>query len=165
MDTSARIIFNFAEAYSLIAQEQHGVHTFPERLPTEREVIDMLSNVELIKRSLAQVRDLVQTSIQNERAQEGATEGYYDEHDVPMYGDAMKPQYGITEVKKRRGVSMGPFQRKAKANIESSVQVLLADATAATELTPQSGDADLMVLERSAMPVVFTTPSWRESDN
>ncbi|KAH6871154.1 GATA-type sexual development transcription factor NsdD [Thelonectria olida] len=103
MDTSARIIFNFAEAYSLIAQEQHGVHTIPERLPTEREVTDMLSNVDLIKCSLAQVRDLVQTSIQNERAREGATKGYDDEHDVPMYGDAMKPQHGITEVKKRRG--------------------------------------------------------------
>ena len=88
--------------------EQHGPHPIPERLPTEREVSDMLGNVEMMKRSLEQVRDLVQASIQNERVREGAkVKGPYEEdHDVPMYGDAMKPQYGITEVKKRRGVSI-----------------------------------------------------------
>ncbi|KAF7531975.1 hypothetical protein G7Z17_g13689 [Cylindrodendrum hubeiense] len=108
--SSSRTIFNFAEAYSRIAQEQHGAHPIPERLPTEREVNDMLSNVELIKRSLEQVRDLVQTSIQNERAREGAKmKGPYEEdHDVAMYGDGMKPQYGITEVKKRRGRAAPP---------------------------------------------------------
>ncbi|KAK7415353.1 hypothetical protein QQZ08_012377 [Neonectria magnoliae] len=102
--SSSRTIFNFAEAYSRIAQEQHGAHPIPERLPTEREVSDMLGNMELIKRSLEQVRDLVQTSIQNERAREGAKMkgSYEEEHDVTMYGDGMKPQYGITEVKKRR---------------------------------------------------------------
>lgn len=105
--SSSRTIFNFAEAYSRIAQEQHGAHPIPARLPTEREVSDMISNIELVKRSLEQVRDLVQTSIQNERAREGAKmKGpYEEEHDVNMYGDGMKPQYGITEVKKRRGVS------------------------------------------------------------
>ncbi|KAH6899735.1 hypothetical protein B0T10DRAFT_4044 [Thelonectria olida] len=107
--TSSRTIFNFAEAYSRIAQEQHGAYTIPERLPTEREVSDMLGNVEHIKRSLEQVRDLVQTSIQNERAREGAkAKGYDDDHDVPMYGDGLKPQYGITEVKKRRGRAAPP---------------------------------------------------------
>ncbi len=104
-------MFNFAEAYSRIAQEQHGPHPIPERLPTEREVSDMLGNVELMKRSLEQVRDLVQASIQNERAREGVkVKGPYEEElDVPMYGDAMKPQYGIAEVKKRRGVSFLGF--------------------------------------------------------
>lgn len=67
----------------------------------------MISNVEMIKRSLEHVRDVVQTSIQSERAREGAKmKGPYDEdHDVAMYGEGLKPQYGITEVKKRRGVS------------------------------------------------------------
>jgi hypothetical protein len=108
--SSSRTIFNFAEAYSRIAQEQHGAHPIPARLPTEREVSDMLSNIELVKRSLEQVRDLVQTSIQNERAREGAKmKGpYEEEHDVNMYGDGMKPQYGITEVKKRRGRAAPP---------------------------------------------------------
>lgn len=108
--SSSRTIFNFAEAYSRIAQEQHGAHPIPARLPTEREVSDMISNIELVKRSLEQVRDLVQTSIQNERAREGAKmKGpYEEEHDVNMYGDGMKPQYGITEVKKRRGRAAPP---------------------------------------------------------
>ncbi|KAG5798607.1 hypothetical protein H9Q69_002347 [Fusarium xylarioides] len=108
--TSSRTIFNFAEAYSRIAQEQHGAHPIPARLPTEREVGDMLSNIELVKRSLEQVRDLVQTSIQNERAREGSKmKGpYEEEHDVNMYGDGMKPAYGITEVKKRRGRAAPP---------------------------------------------------------
>ncbi|KAF4997745.1 hypothetical protein FGRMN_3636 [Fusarium graminum] len=108
--SSSRTIFNFAEAYSRIAQEQHGAHPIPARLPTEREVSDMLSNIEHVKRSLEQVRDLVQTSIQNERAREGAKmKGpYEEEHDVNMYGDGMKPQYGITEVKKRRGRAAPP---------------------------------------------------------
>lgn len=50
----------------------------------------------------------MQVSLQNERAREGAKmKGPYDEeHDVQMYGDGIKPQYGITEVKKRRGVSL-----------------------------------------------------------
>ena len=67
----------------------------------------MLANVDLIKRSLEQVKDAVQVSIQNERAREGVkVKGPYDEdHDVHMYGDGMKPQYTMTEVKKRRGVS------------------------------------------------------------
>ncbi|KAF4451178.1 hypothetical protein F53441_5788 [Fusarium austroafricanum] len=108
--SSSRTIFNFAEAYSRIAQEQHGAHPIPARLPTEREVSDMLSNIELVKRSLEQVRDLVQTSIQNERAREGAKmKGpYEEENDVNMYGDGMKPQYGMAEVKKRRGRAAPP---------------------------------------------------------
>lgn len=79
----------------------------------------MLGNVEHIKRSLEQVRDLVQTSIQNERAREGAkSKGYDDEHDMPMYGDGLKPQYGITEVKKRRGVS---FQSNMSDKVSSNI--------------------------------------------
>lgn len=68
---------------------------------------DVLANVELIKRCLEQVKDAVQASIQSERAREGAKAkgGFEDEHhDVTMY-DGMKPQYTMTEVKKRRGVS------------------------------------------------------------
>ncbi len=113
----SRTIFNFAEAYGRIAQEQQGSQPIPERLPTEREVSEMLANAEYIKRSLEQVREVVQASIQSERAREGAKmKGPYEDghahahahghgHDVPMYGDGMKPHYPVTEVKKRRGVS------------------------------------------------------------
>jgi hypothetical protein len=92
---------------SRIGQDQHGAHPIPRRLPTGRELSDMLSNMELIKRSLEHVKDLVQTSIQNERGREGPKmQGPYEEkHTVPMHGDGMQPLYGVTEVKKRRGVS------------------------------------------------------------
>ena len=76
----------------------------------------MISNIELIKRSLEQVRDIVQVSIQSERAREGAKmKGpYEEEHDAAMYGDGMKAQYGITEVKKRRGVSASPETKNSR---------------------------------------------------
>ncbi|KAK2470364.1 hypothetical protein H9L39_17981 [Fusarium oxysporum f. sp. albedinis] len=63
--SSSRTIFNFVEAYRRIAEEQHGALLIPESLPTGQEVSDMLSNIDIIKRSLEQVRDLVQISIQN----------------------------------------------------------------------------------------------------
>ncbi|KAH7118271.1 hypothetical protein B0J13DRAFT_513854 [Dactylonectria estremocensis] len=96
-------VLSFFEAYSRIAQEQHGARPIPDRLPTERGISDMLANIELIKRYLEQVRGLVQTLSQNERAREAAKmKNLYEEaHDVPMYGDAMKPKYGMTEVKTR----------------------------------------------------------------
>lgn len=106
--SSSRTIFNFAEAYTRIAREQHGSQPIPQRLPTDREVSEMLANVDLIKRSLEQVKDAVQASIQSERAREGTkVKGTYEEdHDIPMYGNGMKPQYAMQhEVKKRRGVS------------------------------------------------------------
>ncbi|KAH6976682.1 GATA zinc finger-domain-containing protein [Ilyonectria destructans] len=71
----------------------------------------MLANIELIKRCLEQVRCLVQKLNQKERAHEAAkVKSLYEEaHDVPMYGDAMKPKYGMTEVKTRwsRAVPLG----------------------------------------------------------
>ncbi|EQL00880.1 GATA-type sexual development transcription factor NsdD [Ophiocordyceps sinensis CO18] len=72
----------------------------------------MLVNLEVIKRSFDQVKDAVQASIQSERAREGTKiKGTYEEdHDVPMYGDGMKPQYAMPphEVKKRRGRAAPP---------------------------------------------------------
>lgn len=103
--THSRTIFNFAEAYGRAAQEQQGGPPTIERLPSEREVNEMLANVDYIKRSLEQVRDIVQHT---ERAREGAkAKGAYEEsHDVSMYNDGMKPHYPVNEVKKRRGVSL-----------------------------------------------------------
>ncbi|KAF7546151.1 hypothetical protein G7046_g9388 [Stylonectria norvegica] len=136
--TSSRTIFNFAEAYSRIAQEQHSAHPIPERLPTEREVSDMLGNIELIKRSLEQVRDLVQASIQNERAREGAKmKGYEEEHDGSMYSDGMKPH----ELHPR------------------------ADATVATGSTHPSGGEVRTEPGHFATPAAYTTRSWRGNDN
>ncbi|KAJ4177097.1 hypothetical protein NW755_014051, partial [Fusarium falciforme] len=96
-------ILNFSEVYTRITQEQHGAHPTLSRLPTERDISDMLGNVERIERHLEQVRSLLQTLSRNERAREAAKmkSPYEEDHDVPMHGDAMKPQYGMTEANTR----------------------------------------------------------------
>ncbi|KAI0601335.1 hypothetical protein F4775DRAFT_589552 [Biscogniauxia sp. FL1348] len=106
----SRTIFNFAEAYGKIASEQHGGQPIPERLPSEREVSEMLSNVQYMKQSLENVRDIVQHSIATEKAREGGrAKGPYDgDDDMSMYGDGMKQPYSIGEVKKRRGRAAPP---------------------------------------------------------
>lgn len=105
--SSSRTVYNFAEAYGRIAQEQHGPAHIPERWPSEREVADMIACADYIKKSLEGLRDVVQ-NVMAERAREsGKAKGPYDEEDVAMYGDGMKPQYQqISEPNKRkRGVS------------------------------------------------------------
>lgn len=101
---TARTICNFSEAYTNIASEQHGGQPIPERLPTERELSEMINNVDFIKKSLENVRELVQHT---EKAREGNKHKGYDD-DVSMYGDGMKQHYGIGEVKKRRGRAAPP---------------------------------------------------------
>lgn len=67
----------------------------------------MIGNNEIIRQSLEYVRDVVQQSIRRERAREGAkvkASSYEEDDDVPMYGENVKAQYAMTEVKKRRGV-------------------------------------------------------------
>ncbi|KAL6866095.1 hypothetical protein ACO1O0_002195 [Amphichorda felina] len=106
---SSRTLFTFAEAYGRLAQEQHGAHTIPERLPTEQEVNDMLSNADMVRASLERVKEAVHQSIRNERAREAPKAATYEEErDVPMFEDGMKSQYAITEVKKRRGRAAPP---------------------------------------------------------
>ncbi|KAI9172452.1 hypothetical protein HJFPF1_01954 [Paramyrothecium foliicola] len=170
--SASRTVFNFAEAYGRIAQEQQGPHHIPERLPTEREVADMLANNELVKRSLEQVRDLVQASIQSERAREGAKmKGPYEEdQDMAMYADGGKPQYGMAEGKRKRGVSQNSNAvahslDEQKTDLCSSELLPPGDATAVTGSTHQNGDVAPMVLELFATPVVYITPNWRGSVN
>ncbi|KAL0942337.1 GATA zinc finger protein [Colletotrichum truncatum] len=103
---ATRTIYNFAEAYGRIAAEQHGAHPLPDRLPTEREVNDMLDNVEYIRNSLDSVRQLVKES--NERARAAGKQKGYEDEDTPMYDGMNKNSYGITEVKKRRGRAAPP---------------------------------------------------------
>lgn len=97
---------NFAEAYLNIASEQHGGQPIPERLPTSREITEMLSNVDYMRKSLENVRE-IQHNVETEKAREaGKHQRPYDDDDVSMYGDGLKQHYGIGEVKKRRGVSV-----------------------------------------------------------
>ncbi|KAF4880497.1 GATA zinc finger domain-containing protein 10 [Colletotrichum siamense] len=105
--SATRTIYNFAEAYGRIAAEQHGnQQPLPDRLPTEREVNDMLDNVEYIRNSLDSVRQLVKDS--NERARVVGKQKGYEDEDTPMYDGMNKNSYGITEVKKRRGRAAPP---------------------------------------------------------
>ncbi|KAL2206115.1 hypothetical protein CC79DRAFT_846027 [Sarocladium strictum] len=109
--SSARTVFNFAEAYHRLAAEQSGSPPLPERLPTDHEIAEMLSTTDLVKRSLEQVRDLVHQSAQSERIRDSAKQpkGPYDDDDVSMYSDHMKaPQYAMGETKKRRGRAAPP---------------------------------------------------------
>ncbi|KAF9882213.1 GATA zinc finger [Colletotrichum karsti] len=103
---ATRTIYNFAEAYGRIAAEQHGPHPLPDRLPTEREVNDMLDNVDYIRSSLDSVRQLVRDT--NERARAAGKQKGYEDEDTPMYDGMNKNNYGITEVKKRRGRAAPP---------------------------------------------------------
>ncbi|KAJ6783900.1 hypothetical protein PWT90_09542 [Aphanocladium album] len=76
----SRTIFNFAEAYGRAAQEQGGQPN-AKRLPSVREVNEMLANADYIKRSLEQVREVAK--------------GYEESHDA-------------NKVKKRRGRAAPP---------------------------------------------------------
>lgn len=67
------------------------------------ELNEMIDNVEYIRNSLDSVRQVVKES--NERVRAAGKQKGYDDEDTPMY-DGMNKQYGITEVKKRRGVSL-----------------------------------------------------------
>ncbi|KAI0134650.1 GATA zinc finger protein [Xylariales sp. AK1849] len=106
---TGRTICNFADAYANIASEQHGGQPIPQRLPTEREVSDMLSNIDYLRKNMENVREVVQQSIANEKAREGGKhKASWDDDDVSMYGDGMKQHYGLGEVKKRRGRAAPP---------------------------------------------------------
>lgn len=82
----------------------------PTRLPTEREVGDMLNMAEWMKGMLDNLRGMVQASIvMNDRAREVSRgKGPYEDEDMAMYGDGMKAAYEMGGVKKRRGVSATP---------------------------------------------------------
>lgn len=113
MAQSSRVIYSFSDAYSKIAHEQHGSYHFPERLPSDMEVTDMIAHADAVRHSLEYMREVVQ---RNERADRAymRSDGvkvkgpYDDEDDVGMYGDSMKTQYALTEVKKRRGRAAPP---------------------------------------------------------
>ncbi|KAI3572923.1 hypothetical protein IWW34DRAFT_707967 [Fusarium oxysporum f. sp. albedinis] len=99
ISSSSHAILDCAETYNRIACEQHGAHAIPERLLTEWELSNMLSNMELIKRSLEHIEDLVQKSIQNERDHEGAKMKMENHAPVSVY--AMQPSSGTTRTRKR----------------------------------------------------------------
>jgi hypothetical protein len=102
----SRTIYNFAEAWANIAQEQQTSMQISQRLPTERELASMLNNVDLIRKSLEATRDLVQVTLQNERTQREAGKGKAWDEDHDMGYETSK--YAMPEVKKRRGRAAPP---------------------------------------------------------
>lgn len=93
------MILGFAEVFGRMALEQHGTRRTIERLPTEQEVNGILANVDLLSRSLQQVKDVVEASKQSERIQKGANvEGSFQEdQDVPTCWDGLPAHHGGVE--------------------------------------------------------------------
>lgn len=82
----------------------------PTRLPSEREIGDMLNMAEWMRGMLDNLRTMVQHSmVMNDRAREASRgKGPYEDEEM-MYGDGMKSAYEMAGVKKRRGVSVTKF--------------------------------------------------------
>lgn len=125
----------------------------------------MLGNVERIERHLEQVRSLLQTLSRNERAREAAKmkSPYEEDHDVPMHGDVMKPQYGMTEANTRLRVGSIIRDQKKKVSHVDSVRLPLTNVIVATELTHPNGDGVLMEQGRCAMRAAYVMPNSRSN--
>lgn len=83
----------------------------PTRLPSEREIGDMLNMAEWMRGMLDNLRTMVQHSmVMNDRAREASgSKGPYEDEEMAVYGDGMKSAYEMAGVKKRRGVSTDRF--------------------------------------------------------
>lgn len=136
---STRVVYNFAETYGKLAQEHLTGNPIVERLPSDRQLLDMISHVDAMRSSLLTVQELVRQTVASERLPEAGNaappgagvgsvgaapagppvlplpplhkpRGPYEDEDIPMgYGEASRPAYTMNEVKKRRGVSF-PLQ-------------------------------------------------------
>ncbi|KAF3760793.1 hypothetical protein M406DRAFT_348277 [Cryphonectria parasitica EP155] len=110
--SGSRTVFNFADAYGRCAAEEQGPAShIPTRIPSEREVTDMINMAEWMRGMLDQLRTMVQHStIINDRAREASRgKAPYEDEDVMMYGsDGIKSPYEMSSVKKRRGRAAPP---------------------------------------------------------
>ncbi|KAK8139579.1 hypothetical protein PG984_000702 [Apiospora sp. TS-2023a] len=100
---TARTMSNFAEAYLNIASEQHGGQPIPERLPTSREITEMLSNVDYMRKSLENVRE-IQHNVETEKAREaGKHQRPYDDDDVSIVRHLLVDATVATELTRLNG--------------------------------------------------------------
>lgn len=105
-------MFNFADAYGRCAAEEQGPGSqMPTRVPSERELGDMVNMAEWMRGMLDNLRTMVQHStVMNDRAREASgSKGPYEDEEMAVYGDGMKSAYEMAGVKKRRGVSTDRF--------------------------------------------------------
>ncbi|KJR81156.1 uncharacterized protein SPSK_05129 [Sporothrix schenckii 1099-18] len=119
--SNSRTIYNFAEAFGSIAREEHGPHPMPGRMPSDREVCEMISNAEWLKTMLESLRHMVQNTVSEGNSGPGSGNASgpssgssgrqkpanLDDADMPMYSEPGQKPYGM-EVKKRRGRAAPP---------------------------------------------------------
>ncbi|CAK7273195.1 hypothetical protein SEPCBS57363_005531 [Sporothrix epigloea] len=156
--SNSRTIYNFAEAFASLAREEHGPHPMPGRMPSEREVLEMISNAEWLKTMLESLRHTVHEVNEGRTSDGGNGKGdstgsgtgnsgrQKTDIDMPIYNDQASKTYG-PEVKKRRGPRH------------------LDDATAATASTPPNGVVGPTVPARFAMLVVYIMRSSSEKSS
>ncbi|KAI1816329.1 hypothetical protein GGS20DRAFT_583566 [Poronia punctata] len=108
---NANTVRNFAEIYMKAAADQHTTQSIPDRIPTEKEVSELLDVTIWMKSQLENVRDIVQHSLaEKARDSNNRNSGpsYDGDEDMNMYGENAKPTYNMGEVKKRRGRAAPP---------------------------------------------------------
>ncbi|CAK7218863.1 hypothetical protein SEUCBS140593_003698 [Sporothrix eucalyptigena] len=116
--SNSRTIYNFAEAFGSLAREEHGPHPMPGRMPSDREVLEMISNAEWLKTMLESLRHMVHEVNKGRSgggnggesgsgAGNGGRQKNVDDMDMPMYNEQSNKPYGM-EVKKRRGRAAPP---------------------------------------------------------
>ncbi|CAK7230777.1 hypothetical protein SBRCBS47491_007700 [Sporothrix bragantina] len=118
--SNSRTIYNFAEAFGSLAREEHGPHPMPGRMPSDREVLEMISNAEWLKTMLESLRHMVHEVNEGRSgnggngngsgssAGNGGRQKNMDDMDMSMYNDQGNKPYGGMEVKKRRGRAAPP---------------------------------------------------------
>jgi hypothetical protein len=103
MANHARTLYNFADAYSSLAREEHGNHPIPERMPSEKEIDDVFGYVDAIKADLDSVKQIMQNAVRNREQPPRAA--YSDEQDVATYDESMKFNHqSVLPEKRKRGV-------------------------------------------------------------
>ena len=100
--SASRTLLNFSESYLPLAREEHGNNApISSRLPTEREVNEMAKTADWLKNLVETMRAFTQQVNERAREERGAAE----DDDVSMHSEGPRSLYGLSDVKKRRGVS------------------------------------------------------------
>lgn len=83
----------------------------PGRMPSDREVCDMINNAEWLKTMLENLRSIVQQTVVNDRGSSNSARQKtqsFEDPETPGYGEPSTKPYNLNEVKKRRGVCVSP---------------------------------------------------------
>ncbi|KAI6782100.1 GATA-type sexual development transcription factor NsdD [Emericellopsis cladophorae] len=114
MANHAKTLLNFADAYSGLAREEHGSHPIPERMPTEKEINDVVSYVDAIKADLDSVKHIMYNAIQNR--EQPPRRAYAEDHDAAVYEESMKFNHQTVLPEKRKRGRVAPPGRCHSCN-------------------------------------------------